>query len=138
AGAWRIPRLSRERAGEFAGVAGRADDRSVEEGHERCDASKDRDQLWIEAWTHREIGWIFAPADELLVAQVISGWMFLHVATRHARQLFSAECTHRVSKGRRRDDPMELPMIISDACPDRVELDGGGHVDAAAHPDPLR
>src|SRR6266849_1130489 len=84
AGAWRIPRLSRERAG------------------------------------------VFAPADELLVPQVIGRRMIRQVAARHARQLLAAQLAHGPAKRRRCDDAMELPMILRDARTDRVQLGGRG------------
>src|SRR5712691_4902297 len=122
AGAMDIRRLSRERAGEFAGVAGPPNDGLVEKADERRDAAEHREQFRIETRADREVRRIFAPADELPVAQVIGGRVILQVAAGHARQLIAAEPADGRSKGRRRDHAMELPMIVRNGGADRVQF----------------
>src|SRR5258705_12476864 len=101
AGACSMPRLSRERAGEFAGVVGPADNRGVQKGDERCDAPEDTEQLGIEPRAEREVRRVFAPADELRVAQITGGWMIFRITARHACQAFTGQLADRRPERRR-------------------------------------
>src|SRR5262245_3655397 len=64
--------------------------------------------------------------------------MIRRIPARHSRQLFTTELTDRPPERRGGDDAVKLPMIRGDGGPNGVQLVRAGHVDAAAHPDPLR